>query len=72
MQNNDCIHNFKGWKPLKKAVADCESMEEESRAVLGTTEVRKCKNCGLVETRFIPFNKKGKTKHMGLNMNNNR
>lgn len=68
MQNNDCVHRFGPWKTLKKAVVDCESMAEESKATLGTTEVRKCKDCGFVETQFKPLQKKGKAKHLGLKM----
>ena len=66
MQNNDCIHKFSNWKPMKKAIVDCESMAEEDRAFLGKGYTRKCKECGLVETKFEKTNKKGK--HLGLKM----
>ena len=59
------------WKPLKGTVADCESMSEDSRAILGTVMQGKCKKCGLVTTEFQPFKKKGKFKHLGLTPNNN-
>ncbi len=66
MQNNDCIHKFSDWKKIKKAVFDCESMDEDARALKGTSFQRKCKKCGFVETKFEPIKKGGK--HLGLRL----
>ena len=69
MQNNDCVHNFSDWKKIKKIVVDCESMDENARAFAGTGYTRKCKFCGLVDTKFEKEDKKGKVKKLSLNKN---
>ena len=58
MQNNDCIHNFSSWKKEKQPVLECESMEENSPIFMGIEFTRKCKSCGLVDTKVERINKK--------------
>jgi hypothetical protein len=51
---------------MKKAVIDCESLDQDAKAFIGTRFTRKCKLCGYVEAKFEKSNKKGK--HLGLKM----
>ena len=68
MQNNDCIHNFGNWKKDNEPVLECESMEENSPIFMGIEFTRRCKVCGLVDTKVERINK-SKNKKLNLKMN---
>ena len=51
MQNNDCIHNFSDWKKDKEPVLECESMDDNSPIYMGIGYTRRCKICGLIDTK---------------------
>lgn len=67
MQNNDCIHNFSDWKKDREPVIECESMEENSPIFIGMGFTRKCKLCGLIETKIEKLDKRD-NKKLGLKM----
>ena len=71
MQNNDCIHNFSNWKKGKEPVLECESMDENSPVFMGIESTRRCKTCGLVETKIDRIDKK-ENKKLSLNMKRRR
>lgn len=60
MQNNDCIHDFSKWKKDKYPVIECESMEEDSPIFMGIGYTRKCRLCGLVDTKIEKNNNDSK------------
>lgn len=64
---DECNHDFGKWKKMKKDILDLESDEDDSPSFLGTVFHRKCKKCGLVDTRFEKRdNKKVKSKNLTL------
>ena len=67
MQNNDCVHKFSDWKKDRTPVLECESMEDNSPIFMGIYSTRKCKICGLVETKIERLTKKD-NKKLGLKM----